>query len=144
MFFVLLLPIGFIAVFIAIVMAFVGMRKDAQQKKDEAKRIFKRMNIIAAIGFAWAFLARAGKRNRWTGRIRAKRRERSRLLSLKIRLNGKNDYVRAVLRESVKSFVYEPHRCKKTFPSLKRSFPLEAKEKHPPQKNPASPCSLAL
>ncbi|MBG9568385.1 MULTISPECIES: hypothetical protein [Brevibacillus] len=50
--FVLLLPIGFIAVFIAIVMAFVGMRKDAQQKKDEAKRIFKRMNIIAAIGFA--------------------------------------------------------------------------------------------
>lgn len=49
--FVLFLPIGFIALLIAIVMAFVGMRKDAKKQKDEAKRIFKRMNIIAAVGF---------------------------------------------------------------------------------------------
>lgn len=48
--FVLLLPIGFIAVFIAIVLAFVGMRKDAQQRKDAARRIYKRMKTFMAVG----------------------------------------------------------------------------------------------
>lgn len=46
-----LLPVALICIVSAIVLAFVGMRKDAKQKKEEAKGIYKKMNIAGAIGF---------------------------------------------------------------------------------------------
>lgn len=46
-----LLPVALISIITALVMAIIGMRKDAQKKKEEAKKIYKRMNIAGAIGF---------------------------------------------------------------------------------------------
>lgn len=81
--FVLFLPIGFIAVLVAIVMAFVGMRKDAQKQKNEAKRIFKRMNIIAAVGFvsiALGLFAPSGQNESTEKAVPAKGAEESAVL----------------------------------------------------------------